>query len=199
MGKQRIGLLGGTFDPPHVGHFWLAETAQAQLKLDRVLFLPVGEPVHKPGKITAVSHRLAMTQLALGSYPTFELDTTDIKRPYPHTTSSLLPLLRQNYAPADFWLLLGGDSLRDFATWHQPQQIIQGCRLAVLARPGAEVGWPTLVQAVPGIQTAVDCLVGPCLSLSSTEIRAWLRAGYPVRALVGTAVYDYIKHHRLYK
>lgn len=196
---QRVGLLGGTFDPPHVGHLWLAETAQAQLGLDRVLFLPVGAPVHKNGGITAVSHRLTMTQLALSNYPSFQLDTTDAERPSPHATYTLLPLLRQQYPQARFWLLLGGDSLRDFATWRQPQQIIRQCRLAVLPRPGADVDWAVLDETVPGLKTAVDWLDGPTIPLSSTEIRAWVGAGYSVRALVGTAVAAHINQYQLYQ
>ena len=199
MGKQRIGLLGGTFDPPHMGHLWLAETAQTQLRLERVLFLPVGTPVHKERAITAVSQRMAMIQLALADYPTFYLDKTDAKRPFPHATYSLLPLLRQQYPQADFWLLIGGDSLRDFATWQQPQQIIAQCRLAVLSRPNTSINWANLAQEVPGVKEAVDCLAGPTLSLSSTEIRACLRDGHSVQALVGTAVADYISHHHLYQ
>jgi nicotinate-nucleotide adenylyltransferase len=198
MAKQRIGLLGGTFDPPHVGHLWLAETAQAQLGLARVLFLPVGDPVHKERKITAVFHRLVMTHLALADYPDFSLDTTDAERPSPHPTYTLLPLLHQKYAQAIFWLLIGGDSLRDFATWRQPQQVIDQCRLAVLPRPGAKVDWEKLEEAVPGLKTAVDWLDGPTFPLSSTEIREWVRAGYPVQSLVGTAVANYINQQRLY-
>jgi nicotinate-nucleotide adenylyltransferase len=198
VADRRIGLLGGTFDPPHVGHLWLAETARAQLGLAHVLFLPVGEPVHKERQLTAVSHRLAMTQLALQAYPSFALDTTDAERPSPHATYTLLPLLRERYPQAQFWLLIGGDSLRDFATWRQPQQIISQCRLAVLPRPGADVDWTVLDEAVPGLQTAVDWLNGPTLSLSSTEIRAWAAAGHSVQTLVGTAVAAYITRHQLY-
>jgi len=197
-GDLRVGLLGGTFDPPHVGHLWLAETARAQLGLERVLFLPVGEPVHKERQLTAVSHRLTMTQLALQDYPWFELDTTDAERPSPHATYSLLPLLRERYYQAQFWLLIGGDSLRDFATWRQPQQIISQCRLAVLPRPGADIDWAVLDEAVPGLRTAVDWLNGPTLPLSSTEIRAWAAAAHSVQALVGTAVAAYITRHQLY-
>lgn len=106
---SRIGLLGGTFDPPHWGHLWLAESARVQLGLDRVLFLPAGEPVHKLGKvITAVSHRLQMISLAIQDNPNFVLDTTDSTRPAPHTTVTLLPLLQEKYPDAAFWLLIGG-------------------------------------------------------------------------------------------
>ena len=198
--QQRIGLLGGTFDPPHWGHLWLAELARVQLHLDRVLFLPVGDPVHKQGRvITAVSHRLQMVSLAIQENPLFELDTTDCTRPEPHTTVTLLPLLRQRYPDSAFWLLIGGDSLRDLPTWTKPTQLIQACRLAVLPRPGAEVNWEILETAVPGIKTAVDLLDGPTLSISATAIRAWAKQGHEPNYLVPTAVATYLHQHQLYQ
>lgn len=195
----KIGLLGGTFDPPHWGHLWLAELARVQLGLAQVLFLPVGEPPHKVGwEITAVSHRIHMVSLAIQNNPHFVLDTTDCERPAPHSTVSLLPLLRQAYPSAQFWLLLGEDSLRDLPTWTEPDRLIKQCRLAVLPRPGVTISWDLLETAVPGLETAVDTLSGPTLSLSATAIRAWLKAGQAPNYLLPTAVLNYIQHHRLY-
>ncbi|MCB8945024.1 MAG: nicotinate (nicotinamide) nucleotide adenylyltransferase [Ardenticatenaceae bacterium] len=196
---NKIGLLGGTFDPPHWGHLWLAETARAQLGLAKVLFLPVGLPPHKEGKgVTAVSHRLHLTQLAIQDIPYFELNTTDLDREPPQITVTLLPLLRQLYPEAELWWLIGSDSLRDFPTWHQPQQLIQLCRLAVLPRPEVVVDWVALKTAVPGIETAVDMLAGPQLNLSSTDIRQWAKAGHTIRHLLPTAVHQYIQANALY-
>ncbi|MCA9901438.1 MAG: nicotinate (nicotinamide) nucleotide adenylyltransferase [Ardenticatenaceae bacterium] len=196
---SRIGLLGGTFDPPHWGHLWLAESARVQLGLDRVLFLPAGEPVHKLGKvITAVSHRLQMISLAIQDNPNFVLDTTDSTRPAPHTTVTLLPLLQEKYPDAAFWLLIGGDSLRDLPTWVEPARLITQCRLGVLPRPGATIAWETLETAVPGIKTAVDLLDGPTLSISATTIRAWIKDGHEATYLLPTAVSRYIQQNKLY-
>lgn len=198
--QQRIGLLGGTFDPPHVGHMWLGETAHDQLDLDYIWYLPVGAPPHKAEReITAVSHRLAMLQHAIGDVPYFRLDRTDADRSPPHTTVSLLHLLREEYPDAKFWLLIGGDSLRDFPTWVQPQTIITQCRLAVLARPGAEIRLHELETAVPGVRAVVDWLHGPTLDVSGTGIRRWARQGRSLRFLVKTAVRDYIRQHALYR
>lgn len=197
---QKIGLLGGTFDPPHWGHLWLAELARQQLGLDKVLFLPVGQPPHKVGReITAVSHRIQLVALAIENNPSFVLDTTDCARPAPHSTVTLLPLLAQTYPEATFWLLLGGDSLRDLPTWTDPARLITQCRLAVLPRPEAIIEWERLATAVPGIKTAVDWLSGPTLSLSATAIRAWLREGHRATYLLPTAVADYITQHQLYQ
>ncbi|WP_420632302.1 nicotinate-nucleotide adenylyltransferase [Candidatus Leptofilum sp.] len=196
---SRIGLLGGTFDPPHWGHLWLAELARVELELDKVLFLPVGNPVHKQRRvITAVPHRLHMVSLAIQDNPHFVLDTTDCNRSAPHTTVTLLPLLRQAYPNADFWLLIGGDSLRDLPTWVEPTRLIQQCRLAVLMRPGAEIDWQDLETAVPGIETAVDLLDGPTLSISATAIRRWVQNGFEPTYLLPTAVAKYIQQNHLY-
>jgi nicotinate-nucleotide adenylyltransferase len=177
----------------------LAETARAQLGLAKVLFLPVGQPPHKGGKvITAVAHRHQMTQLAINDTPYFELNTTDMERDPPQVTVTLLPLLQKAYPKAEMWWLIGSDSLRDLPTWHQPQELIKLCRLAILERPGVVVDWAKLKTAVPAIETAVDMLDGPQLNLSSTEIRRWARAGYSIRHLLPVAVLQYIEDLALY-
>ncbi len=201
MGRRikRLGLLGGTFDPPHFGHLWLAETAREQLQLDKVLFLPVGEPVHKQEEnVTAVSHRIAMTQLAIQHSPHFALDRTDAERPPPHITVSLIPLLQQKYPHAPMYWLLGGDALQDLPTWTDPQTLLQLCRLAVLPRPHTPINWHILEEHFPTIQTRVDLLNGPTNNLSSTAVRNWVRLGHSIQFLTETAVSDYIHKHRLY-
>lgn len=196
---RRIGLLGGTFDPPHVGHLWLAEVAREQLGLNEVLFLPVGEPPHKEGRrITAVSHRLTMTQLAIQDNPAFALDTTDSDRPPPHTTVTLLPLIQTQYPDAQLWLIIGADSLRDLPTWVEPQRLISQCRLAVLPRPGVEIDWHVLETAVPHIRTITHWLEGPSVALSATQIRHWAEEGRSLRYLIPPTVLAYIQQHRLY-
>lgn len=197
--ERRIGLLGGTFDPPHYGHLWLAESARDQLQLDEVRFLPVGQPVHKQDRpVTAVEHRLAMTRHAIADNPTCVLDTRDSDRPPPHTTATLLPQLIRALGPARFWLLIGADSLCDITTWSEPDALIRLCRLAVLPRPGAAPDWIALETAVPGISRAVDMLRGPALSHSSSELRAWAAAGHSLQYLVPPAVWRYIQQHNLY-
>jgi nicotinate-nucleotide adenylyltransferase len=196
---MKIGLLGGTFDPPHWGHLWLAETARAQLGLAKVLFLPVRQPPHKEGReITAVAHRHRMTLLAIHDIPYFEVDKTDMDRDSPQVTVTLLPLLEKSYPEAQLWWLIGSDSLRDLPGWEKPQKLIELCRLAVLERPGVVVNWAELKTAVPKIETAIDLLGGPQLNLSSTDIRRWARASYSIRHLLPAAVLQYIEANALY-
>jgi nicotinate-nucleotide adenylyltransferase len=196
---RRIGLLGGTFDPPHVGHLWLGETAKEQLNLDAVWFLPVGEPPHKQDRrITAVFHRLAMTQLAIQHTPYFILDRTDIDRSPPHTTVSLLTHLHRIHPDTQFWLVIGGDSLHDFPTWANPQHLITLSRIAALGRPWIHIDWDGLETAVPHIRTRVDWLDGPTMDISGTDIRNWARQGGSLKWVVETAVWDYITQHNLY-
>ncbi len=196
---QRIGLLGGTFDPLHVGHLWLGETARDQLALDEVWFLPVGCPPHKTEQtVTAVSHRLAMTQLATAPFPHFTVSRADIDRPLPHTTCSLLTYLHQQHPQVEFWLIIGADSLQEFSTWENPNEILKRCRLAVLGREDIKIEWERLETAVSNIRASIDWLDGPTLTISGTQIRAWAQAGQSIQHLVQTAVYDYIHRFSLY-
>lgn len=196
---KRVGLLGGTFDPPHIGHLWLGETARDQLGLDAVWFLPVGSPPHKDGReVTAVSHRLHMTQLSIQSIPYFSLNHSDINRELPHTTNSLLRILRKKHPNTQFWLTIGADSLRDLPTWYAPGEIITQCRLAVLDRPGVEFDWDVLETAVSGVRAATDWLHGPTVDISSTAIRNWAKMGRSLHILVKTAVLHYIRENKLY-
>lgn len=200
MAHRRIGLLGGTFDPPHIGHLWLAETAREQLNLETVFFLPVGHPPHKPGRqITAVHHRLNMVRQAIQGHEQFLLDDRDVHRPPPHTTATLLPHIKADYPQARLWWLVGSDSLRDFPDWSEPADIIRHCRLGVLPRPGVRVDEAALETAVPGIGQSVDYLAGPRVALSSTDIRRWCAAARSVRYLVPAAVWAYLQAHALYR
>lgn len=195
-----IGLLGGTFDPPHVGHLLLAQTALVELGLERVLFLPAGQPVHKEGhQISEAAHRIIMARLAVADNAAFVVDTTDVDRPEPHTTVTLLPLLAEKFAGRPFWLLLGGDSLRDLPSWSRPAALAAQARLAVLPRPGAVIDWPALEAAVPGVRGATHLLDGPAIDISSTRLRGWAAAGRSLRYLTPDAVCAYISRADLYR
>jgi len=135
---RRIGLFGGTFDPPHLGHLALAEWARERLGLDHVLFVPAGRPPHKRGaRLSSAAARVAMTRLAVRGNPAFRLSTIEVRRGGPSFTVDTLRALRARHAGARLFLIMGEDSLDDFATWREPAAIARLATLAVARRPGA--------------------------------------------------------------
>lgn len=198
--RDYIGILGGAFDPPHVGHLILGETARQQLTLDRVLFMPTGQPPHKRDlTVTAAHHRLAMTRLAVKDNEAFVASVMDMERPAPHYTVTLRPYLEELFPASEFIMLIGGDSLHDLPQWHEPQGIVEQWQIAVLPRPESTLDWHRIEQAVPGARQVTTVLDGPSIALSSTQIRRWVSAGRSLRYLMPSAVAQYIKEHGLYE
>jgi nicotinate-nucleotide adenylyltransferase len=190
---SRIGLFGGTFDPPHVGHLVLAEWARARLRLDRVVFMPAGTPPHKRGRpLTGAAHRLAMTRLAVRGNPAFAVSDFEARRHGPSFTVDTLRDLRVRHPGARLFLLMGADSLADFPVWHEPAEIARLATLVVAARPGARR--PARVPR--GLRIAR--LDNPVVAVSSSALRARARAGRSLRYLVPDPVAAYIARHGLY-
>jgi len=200
-GLERIGVFGGTFDPPHLGHLILAEMAREQLRLDRLLFLPAGRSPLKPEvKMASDHHRSAMLDLALAHMPEFELDLTDLERPSPSYTVDTLALLREAYGPEpEFFLLIGEDSLVDFPRWRAPEQIIDAARLAVFDRPGFRADLDTLEDAVPGIRNRIERIEGPRIGISATGLRQRIRQGRSIRFQVPWVIESYLQEQGLYR
>lgn len=197
---ERIGILGGAFDPPHIGHLILGETARAQLALDRVLYLPTGQPPHKEDQnVSAAQHRLMMTQLAVAGNPFFAASAIDIDRPGPHYTVTLRPYLEAAFGAAAFILIIGGDSLRDLPEWREPGTIVAQWELAALPRPGSDFNLDALEKVTPGVTQATTFLDGPSVSLSSTQIRRWIQEGRSLRYTIPAPVFRYIKENALYR
>ncbi len=196
----RIGLLGGTFDPPHVGHLILAAVAADSLALDAVWFVPAGDPPHKRGQaITPVAHRLGMLHLAVAGNALFHISRIDVDRPGPHYSVDMVALARAQRPEAEWFFLVGGDSLRDLPTWHQPQRLLELCSLAVLRRPGAAVDMAHLRDVLPGVEQKVIFVDGPGVDISGTAITERVRAGRTIRYMVPDAVRDYILTQGLYR
>jgi len=198
---ERLGVFGGTFDPPHLGHLVLAEAAADHLGLVRVLFVPAGAPPHKEASAVraGAEHRAAMTRLAIAGNPRFALARTDLDRPGPHYTVDMLRLLREEYPHSDLVLLIGGDSLRDLPTWSRPQELITLARLGVLRRPADDVDLAALERAIPGLAARVEWIPAPRLDIASSAIVAAIAAGRSARYLVPDAVLAYIEAYGLYK
>jgi nicotinate-nucleotide adenylyltransferase len=208
---ERLGVLGGTFDPPHYGHLLLADTARIQLCLDRVLFVPAGQPPHKPeAQPSLAAHRVALVELALADAgePAFVLSQVDLDRPGPHYTVDTLMMLRAAYPAAEMWFLIGGDSLDDLPKWRDPVRIIALARLAVLPRPGYEPDVDALTKRLPlddallqkvDLRQRIDWLMGPSLDVSSSALRERAHRGLPLRYLAPPSVEAYVRRHRLYE
>jgi nicotinate-nucleotide adenylyltransferase len=197
---RRIGILGGTFDPPHLGHLILAETACDMLSLSVVLFVPVGDPPHKPDAvITDVQHRVAMVNAAIVGNPRFTVSDIDITRPAPHYSVDTVRLIHEHHPDATLYFLIGGDSLKDIPTWHEPQRIYQQAQLAVMSRPGAAIDMVALEKQLPGIRDRIVFVEAPEIGISATLIRERLRNNHSIRYLVPNGVEEYIIEHRLYQ
>jgi nicotinate-nucleotide adenylyltransferase len=189
---RRVGVFGGTFDPPHLGHLMLAETAREKLRLDRVVFMPAGTPPHKHRRdLSPAERRIDMTRLAVRGHPQFEVSTLEARRVGPSYTVDTLGALHRRAPDARLYLLMGGDSLDDFSTWHDPQRILELATLVAHPRPGA--------RGARRSRAGVLWLNGPELDVSSSMIRARLRAGASVRYLLPDAVERYARRHRLYR
>lgn len=203
--SARLGVFGGTFDPPHLGHLALAESAREQLALDRVIFMPAGEPPHKRGRrLTPARHRLAMARLAVRGNKAFEVSSIEARRSGPSYTVDTLRAIATRAPHATLFLLLGADSLDDFPTWRDPRGILGLATLVIASRPGARARRPAPgggVRRAParGSRPAVLWLANPGLDVSSTAIRARAAQGASLRYLVPDAVSAYIGRHRLYR
>ncbi|GAB4552623.1 MAG: nicotinate-nucleotide adenylyltransferase [Anaerolineae bacterium] len=196
----RIGILGGTFDPPHIGHLILAETAMDALGLEKVLFVPAAQPPHKLDRgVTSALHRYAMLQRALAGNPRFEISRADMDREGPHYTADMLSLIRAQYRGHDLFFLMGSDSLNDLATWRAPEWIIAQAILGVTRNPGTAINLDALAERIPGLKERVIFVDLPQINIRSTLLRAALQAGHSIRYQVPDAVLEYIQKQGLYR
>lgn len=193
--SERLGLFGGTFDPPHLGHLALAEWARERLRLDRVVFVPAGDPPHKRGRVvTKAATRLAMTELAVAGRDGFALSRVEIDRDGPSYTVDTLRALRAAHPGSRWWLLIGEDSLAELATWKEPEAIVRLATPAVAVRPGSRVRRTRSAFGRP-----VVWLDNPPIDVSSSDVRARARRGASLRFLVPDAVERFVVARRLYR
>ena len=199
---MRVGVLGGTFDPIHIGHLIAAEEVRCDLALDTVLFVPAGQPPHKsPTAVTAASHRVHMVELAIASNPSFQLSRVDLERPGRSYTVEMLRLLREQFgAAAEIYFIIGMDSLSELTSWRDPLGIISLCRLAVVNRsPYPQVELSTLEAELPGISDRVEMVRIPGIDIASSDLQARVARGHTVRYQVPEAVERYIFDNGLYR
>jgi nicotinate-nucleotide adenylyltransferase len=196
-----LGIFGGTFDPPHLGHLILAAEARQQLDLKRLLWVLTPIPPHKLDQtITPIEHRLAMLQLAISGNPDFELSRVEMDRPGPYYALDTINLLAGQNPGTEMVYLIGGDSLRDLPTWHRPADLLSACRyLGVMRRPSDAIHLPHLEAILPGITRKVRFIDAPLVELSSRQIRQRVADERPFRYFLPPSVYEYILEHNLYR
>jgi nicotinate-nucleotide adenylyltransferase len=188
----KVGIFGGTFDPPHFGHLIAAQDAYAELALDKIVFIPARIPPHKQlENVTAAAVRLAMIQAATAGDERFEVSDVELQRTGPSFTVDTLRELRQTRSGDAFFLLLGVDQVREFQTWREPQSILENAELVMLARGG--------IEEVPEGDILHKTVQVTRVDVSSTLIRERVRAGRPIRYLVPAAVEKIIADERLYQ
>jgi nicotinate-nucleotide adenylyltransferase len=197
---RRIGVLGGTFDPVHNGHLYIANALRAALDLERVVWVPAGRPPHKTGQIVSSDRdRLAMLDLALAGSAVDQIDTIDIERSGPSYTADTLEILSASFAPARLFFLMGEDSLRDLPTWHDPERLLRTAELAVAARPGVAADLASVTRQIPTVRARVHLVPTEEIAISSSEIRRRVRNDLSIRGLVPAAVEAYVRDHGLYR
>lgn len=188
--RQRIGILGGTFNPPHLGHLLMAEQVGRQLELDEVWFMPTAKPPHAPGKQTIASlHRLKMVDLAIAGNPLFKIQPYEINRGGENYTVDTMRHFTKNYPEVDFYFIIGGDSANDLSTWYQIDELNQLVQFVGVRRPGE----PPYTGDYPILW--VD---SPMVNISSTEIRLRVYLDQSIRYQVPDAVANYIYQQGLY-
>ncbi len=193
---MKIGIYGGTFDPPHLGHLIVAEYVRATLGLDRIVFVPVATAPHKQGQqVTEGRHRLAMLELAVAGNPAFVVSDEEIRRGGVSYTVDTLAALRAAEPGAEFFVLIGADNALEFDSWKDPGGIRAGARIVVMHRPGVALDEEALAEKIPG---AVVVRV-PGIEIAAREIRRSVAKGRSIRYRVPDVVRAYVLENGLYR
>jgi nicotinate-nucleotide adenylyltransferase len=196
MNTRRIGLMGGTFDPPHLAHLAIAEAAREHFLLERVIWLPAGDPPHKPDTVSPQEHRYAMTLLATADHPHFEVSRLELELEGPSFTLHTLQHYAHTHVGYDLYFIIGADSLQELMTWRRPEEIVKLARVIAVTRPGSEL---TLAALPPELAPRINLLPQPGMAISSTDLRKRVAAGKSIRYLTPAPVETYLRKHRLYE
>ncbi len=198
---MNIGVLGGTFDPVHIGHLLVAEEVRARLDLTEILFVPAGQPWLKvDSPISPAEHRVEMVRLAIADKPYFKLSTMEIERADPtYTVDTIAELKARLGTGEELCFILGWDNLAELPQWRQPSRLITMCRLVVVPRPGYPLpDLKALEASIPELSQRVTLMDKPEIGISSSAIRDRVARGLSIRCLVAEPVDRYIKEHKLY-
>ncbi|HUR35998.1 MAG TPA: nicotinate-nucleotide adenylyltransferase [Vicinamibacterales bacterium] len=213
MTARRVGLLGGTFDPIHMGHLDLASAAQAALALTRLLVIPANVPPHRPRPHASSFHRFAMVALSVAGRNGWRASDVELRHEAPSYTATTLRRFRERgYLPSELYFLIGADAFADIAAWRDYPHILDCAHFAVVSRPGCSVG--DLQQRVPALadrmlvattgfdppaRPSIILIDGATSDVSSTAIRGRLAAGSSIVGLVDDRVRQHIDQHGLYR
>lgn len=193
--RRRIGILGGTFDPIHLGHLITAQEVVLHCGLERMVFVPSARPPHKNGRpMTDARHRFEMTALGIEPHPRFELSAVELERPGTSYTVDTVKQMQALYGPeAALYFLIGTDNVHEMWTWRNPEEILDLCTVVVATRSGFEPD-----PADRPLTDRMRFVLTPSIEISSTEIRARVAAGKPIAYWVPPAVEHYIRTYGLY-
>jgi nicotinate-nucleotide adenylyltransferase len=203
--SRRIGVFGGTFDPVHLGHLVLAEKCREQGRLDEVWFIPAGVPPHKQGlSISRFDQRVEMIELAIAGNAAFRVEPIESERPGPNYTADTLEELKRRHPAAEFFLLIGSDSLSDLPGWYQPRRIVENAGLLVMLRAQYPGHSPDELRAALALPESVPLRIEwvqapPLIDIASRDLRRRVAEGRSIRYLVPRAVEIYIAEKHLYR
>lgn len=200
---MRIGVLGGSFDPPHIGHLWIAEAARESLDLDEVRWIPAAVSPLKPEGPTATDEqRLQMLRLAVSGCESYEVDDRELRRGSVSYTTDTLVELRQEFPEAEFFLIMGSDSLATIQQWHEPERLLQLATLAVVQRGGDEVIDLAVLDGLADAQRQKEIqsarIEMPLIELSSREMRRRVALDRSIRFRTTRSVEAYIRAESIY-
>lgn len=199
---RRIGILGGTFDPIHVGHLMTAEAVRDEFGLDKVIFVPAAVPPHKMDQqVTEARHRYLMTVLATNSNPHFDVSSIEMDRPGPsYTIDTIYELKRQYGENTDLFFITGADAIAEIPTWDRIEELLGLCQFIAAARPGFLPNVDNIREYFGELGSArIHRLETPELEISSTNIRDRVERGFSIKYIVPSAVENYIYKEGLYK
>ena len=200
MGKKRVGIFGGTFDPIHMGHLIVAETIMDEFHLDKVVFIPAAVPPHKLDKqISPAKHRYMMTMLATCSNPRFQVSDMEMHRQGPsYSRDTLAQLIEEHGRDTEFYFIVGADSVESLHTWNRIDELLTMCHFIGASRPGCMPDMEKIAQRFGPLAEKIHCLETPELEISSTEIRHRVGQKRTIRYIVPETVEQYIYKEKLY-
>lgn len=186
---KKIGILGGTFDPPHIGHLIIADEVKATLKLDEVWFIPTNEPPHKQKAMSSNNHRIAMLEKALQSTTGFRIHTIEMDRAGKSYTINTIQTLKAIHPDTTFYFIIGADMVEYLPKWHRIDELVELIPFVGVKRPNysVETNYPIIEVEVPQ------------MDISSTNIKERIKKREPYQFFISTSVYQYIKKERLYE